>query len=261
MSRAWLVIAATGLVIGLTTGTAHAQIVNVQGALAKPPPGDGVIGQLELKLNWREGNNPLFDVGGAGTVLVRRGPVLGLALARGEYGTSRGLTLARKTFEHVRTRIELDCRWRWEAFAQHEYDQFRRLSLRALAGTGPAFQLIDAHATAVLAGAAYLYEYNRLDTRPGTLDAGERRTVSRGSVYLTGHEDLPSGVAIVETIYVQPRLDEPGDLRVLGELSVVSKLSSSIALKNSLNIAYDRSPPDGIKRYDTQLDLGVIATF
>jgi hypothetical protein len=257
MTRGWLVIA----IVGLAAHVADAQIVNVQGALAKPPAKDDVGGQVELKLNWREGNNPLFDVGGAGNVLVRRGPLLGLALARGEYGTSRGLTLTKKSFEHVRMRLELDCRWRWEVFAQHEYDQFRRLSLRALVGTGPAFQIVDRAEVAVLAGAAYLYEYERLDRRPDTRDAGQRTTDHRGSVYLTGHENLGSGVMIVETVYAQPRLDRPSDIRVLGDLSVVSKLSSRIALKDSFNVAYDRTPPDGVKRYDTQLEVAVIVTF
>jgi hypothetical protein len=257
MSRFWVVIAA----ISFTASLARAQIVNVQGALARPPAEDGLIGTVEAKLNWREGNNPLFDVGGAGNVVVRRGSVLGLVLARGEYGTSRGLTLTRKSFEHVRARIELDHRWRWEAFAQHEYDQFRRLSLRALVGTGPAFQIVDTSAIAVLAGAAYLFEYDRLDHRAGTVDAGQRRTQHRSSVYVTGHEDLATGITIVETIYVQPRLDHPEDVRVLGELSVVSKLAAWLALKNSLTVAYDRSPPDSIKRYDTQLDIGVAVTF
>jgi hypothetical protein len=257
MSRLWLVIA----VIGLATGVAEAQIVNVQGALAKAPDKDDITGQVELKVNWREGNNPLLDVGGAGNILVRHGRVVGLVLARGEYGTSRGLTLTKKSFEHVRTRIELDCRWRWEAFAQHEYDQFRRLSLRALAGTGPAFQIVDAKPVAVLAGAAYLFEYERLDTRPGTLDVGARTTAHRASLYVTGHENLSDGVVIVETVYAQPRLDHPGDVRVLGELSVQSKLSSRIALKDSLTVAYDRTPPSGIKRYDTALEIAVLVTF
>jgi hypothetical protein len=265
MARAWLVTAAIPLAISLAIslwpGVARAQIVNVQGALSRPPPKDGETGQVELKLNWREGNNPLFDIGGAGTIVVRSGRVLGLVLARGEYGTSRGLTLARKSFEHARTRVELDCRWRWEAFVQHEYDQFRRLSLRALAGTGPAFQLVDAGAVAILTGAAYLYEYEELDTRAGALDAGVRRTAHRSSIFVTGHEELPSGVAIVETAYAQPRIDHPGDVRMLGEVSVVSKLSSVIALKNSFTVAYNRTPPDGIKHYDTQLELAVLATF
>ena len=260
MSRAWLVITVIS-VIAVAPCVAQAQIVNVQGALAKAPDQDGTSGQVELKVNWREGNNPLLDIGGAGTVLVRRGRVLGLVLARGEYGTGRGLTLTKKSFEHVRTRITLDCRWRWEVFAQHEYDQFRRLSLRALAGTGPALQIVNDKAVAMLAGAAYLYEYERLDTRPGTLDAGARTTAHRGSLYVTGHEQPGAGVDILETIYVQPRLDHPSDVRVLGELSVQSKLSSRIALKDSLTVAYDRTPPAGIKRYDTQLEVAVLVTF
>lgn len=257
MPRAWLVIG----VIGVASATARAQIVNVQGALAKAPPGDDVTGQVELKFNWREGNNPLFDLGGAGNIVMRRGPLIGLVLARGEYGTSRGLTLTRKTFEHVRARMELDHRWRWEVFGQHEYDQFRRLSLRALAGTGPALQLLDTQALALVTGAAYLFEYERLDRRPGTVDAGARTTAHRASVYLTGHEDLSASATIVETIYAQPRLDDPRDVRMLGELAVQTRLSSRIALKDSFNVAYDRTPPDGVKRYDTVLEVSLVAAF
>jgi hypothetical protein len=256
MSRAWLVMA-----VLCFAPRAHAQIVNVQGALAKAPTKDDVGGQVELKVNWREGNNPLFDLGGAANVLVRRGPVVGLVLARGAYGTSRGLTLTKRSFEHVRARAELDRQWRWELFAQHEYDQFRRLSLRALVGTGPAFQIVDTATVGVLAGAAYLYEHERLDTRAGTIDAGVRSAAHRGSFYVTGHENLSTSVTIVETIYVQPRLDAASDLRILGELSVLTKLSSRIALKDSFNLAYDATPPDGVRTYDTALEIAVLVTF
>lgn len=245
----------------MVASAAHAQIVNVQGELAKAPDHDDVTGRIEAKVRWREGNNPLFDVGGAGSLLVRRGRVLGLVLARGEYGTNRGVTLARKSFEHIRTRIEIDDRWRWEVLAQHEYDQFRRLSLRALAGTGPAVQIVGTRPITVLAGAAYLLEYERLDRRSGVSDAGRRTIAHRASLYVTGHEEVGAGVTVVETVYAQPRLDRPRDVRLLGELAVLSKLSSRLALKNSLTIAYDATPPDGIKRYDTALELALVLTF
>lgn len=247
--------------IVLCAGVAEAQIVNVQGALAKPPEHDDTIGQGELKLNWREGNNPLFDVGGAGNVLVRRGHLLGLALVRGEYGTSRGLVLAKKTFEHVRVRSELEGGWRWEAFAQHEYDQFRRLSLRALIGTGPAYQLFDTASLGALIGAAYIYEDERLDKRAGTLDAGKHSVAHRASVFLTGHENVSDTVTIVETVYVQPRLDAGSDVRILGELAVQTKLTKHFALKDGFTVAYDATPPDGVQTYDTSLDIALIATF
>ncbi|HEX4422957.1 MAG TPA: DUF481 domain-containing protein [Kofleriaceae bacterium] len=264
MSRSWLVIAVAivlSLALALGPGVAQAQIVNVQAALAKPPEHDDQAGQVEGKITWREGNNPLFDLGGAGSLVVRRSNVLGLIVVRGEYGTSAGTLLTKKTFEHIRIRSLLDGGWRWEVFAQHEYDQFRRLSLRAVTGTGPAYQLVDTKPIVVLAGAAYIYEDERLDTRAGTIDAGVHSVAHRISAYVTGHESVGAGAAIIETVYAQPRIDDPGDIRILGELSVQSKLSSRIALKDSFNVAYDRTPPDRVKPYDTALEASVIVTF
>lgn len=253
-----------GLAFSIVAASSHAasaQIVNVQGALAKAPEEDGTGGQVELKINWRDGNNPIVDVGAAGNLIVRHGRFLGLALARGAYSRSRGLTLTKKSFEHVRSRVTLDCAWRWEVFAQHEYDEFRRLSLRALAGTGPALQIVSTKSFALLAGAAYVIEYERLDRRAETIDAGWRTVAHRGSFYLTGHEVLGAGIEVVETLYAQPRLDHPSDVRLLAELALQSKLASRIGLKNSLSVAFDATPPDGVRRYDTALEIALVLTI
>jgi hypothetical protein len=240
---------------------ADAQIVNVQGQLAKAPEKDGVTGQVEVKLDWRDGNTSLFELGGSAALLVRRGRLLAVALVRGEYGESRDVTYSRKTFEHARARYTLDCRWRWEAFLQHEYDAFRRLSVRAIAGTGPAFQILEEKAGALLVGAAYMVEYERLDNRPETSDAGNRTVFHRASIYATGIQKLGEQVSALETIYLQPRLDDVGDVRLLGELAITSKLTKHLALTDGLVIAYDRTPPDGVQRRDIQLKIGVLVTF
>jgi Protein of unknown function, DUF481 len=246
------------LIVAALCGRAGAQIVNAQSALAKAP-GDGIGGQTELKLSLNAGNTSLFDAAGAGVVMYRADRFLSLAVVRAEYATGRGLTLTKKTFEHVRERIKLDCRWRWEAFAQHEYDEFRRLSVRALVGTGPAFAIIDSKPFGLLAGAAYMFEYQRLDTRVGTIDAGDRGFDHRASFYITGHEVYSA--TFIETFYVQPRIDEPSDVRLLGELSIESKLAMRWMLTNGLSVAYDASPPDGVKTYDIALKAGVLVTF
>lgn len=262
MVKLAIVIALALVALLPMTRAAEAQIVNVQGQLAKPPEKDGVTGQLELKADWREGNNSLLEVGGSASVLVRRGRLVGLAIARGEYGRAgSGVTFTRKSFEHVRARVTIDCRWRWEVFAQHEYDAFRRLSVRAIAGTGPALQLVNRPTLGVLAGAAYMLELEDFDTRPGAIDAGLRSFASRASFYLTGAEKIGDSVSIVQTVYVQPRIDEPSDMRLLGELSVTTRLSKRLALTDGFTIAYDRTPPDGIRRLDTQLKVGLIVTF
>jgi hypothetical protein len=250
---------AFALVLG--TRGASAQIVNVQGALATPPEDDGVTGKLELKVDWRTGNNSLVDLGGGGSLLAKRGDLLVLLVARGGYGTSRGLTLTKRSFEHLRFRYAVDCRWRWEAFAQHEYDAFRRIVIRGLVGSGPAFQLVESTAATVLLGAAYMFELEELDSRDGTSDAGERSVFHRASFYVTGTHKLGEGVSITETIYVQPRLTHPSDVRVFAEIAVTSKLSKRLALSDALIFAYDRTPPDEIERLDTQLVVSLILTI
>ena len=255
-------IVAVALAVGaVAPAPADAQIVNVQGALAKPPKEDGVTGQVELKIDWREGNNRLLDLGAAGSVIVRRGRLLALAIARGELATGAGTTFKQRTFEHVRARVRLDEHWKWEVFAQHELDRFRRLTVRALSGTGPAFQIVSSDAVSVLAGVSYMFEYEQLDDREATNDAGDRYLNHRASAYLTGQEKLGDTVAVTQTVYVQPRIDDPRDVRLLGELALTSKLSRHFALTDGLTVAYDHTPPAGIERTDLQLRIALLITF
>lgn len=246
------------LVVVASGRLASAQIVNVQGALAKPPAEDGMTGEVALKVNWREGNNPILDLGAAASTVLRHGRWLGLAIVRGGYGKSREVLLSRKTFEHLRARVRLDDTWRWELFAQHEYDQFRRLRFRALTGTGPAYQIVDSPAFGLLAGAAYMLELEELDDRMGATDAGDRTLAHRVSAYITGHQVANANVDIVETVYAQPRIDEPSDFRLLGELAVQSKLASRFSLRTAFTFAFDTSPPDLLVRYDTALEVALV---
>lgn len=240
---------------------AHGQIVNVQGALAKVPEGDGVIGTAEAKLDWRAGNNPVFDTSGTASLVVKQGRFISLALVRGGYAESRDLVITKKTFEHLRERIVLDCRWRWEVFGQHEFDQFRRLTVRALAGTGPALAIVQSDPFGLLAGLTYMFDYEQLDTRAGTIDAGKRSIQHRASLYLTGSEKFSETLSLVETVYAQPELADLRALRILGELTLINKLTPRIALTNGFTIAYDARPPDGVGRTDSELKVGALVTF
>ena len=51
------------------------------------------------------------------------------------------------------------------------------------------------------------------------------------------------------------------DVRLLPLLIVESKLSMRWMLTNGLSVAYDASPPDGVKTYDIALKAGVLVTF
>lgn len=245
----------------LSCSIARAQIVNVQGAIAKPPDKNEVDGQLEGKLSWQEGNAPAFDAAGAGAIVWKHDRFLSLAVARGEYGTALHVTNTKKTFEHLRERVTLSCVWRWEAFAQHEFDQFRRLSLRTLVGTGPALQIFNEKEYALLAGASYMFEVEELDTRAGVTDSGISYTEHRANVYLTGRETLVENVAFVHTLYIQPRLDAPANYRLLGDAALEVKLSKRFAITDGFIVDYDTRPPQQVRSWDTTLKIGVVITL
>lgn len=247
------------ILLGAAT-TAHAQIVNVQGALAGDPE-PGWTGQLTATADWRTGNTELLLIGGSATALYRHGPWLALGIARAEYAEGADEKISEKTFEHLRGRRDLNARWLWEAFAQHEYDAFRRLSVRALVGTGPAVRLVTRPRGKLLLGVAYLATYEQLDRRAGVIDAGDTRFEHRLSTYLTGVYAIDPRLAATQTIYVQPRLDEPSDLRVLSETSLNVKVSTRLAFANRLVIARDASPPDEIRELDTALKVDLVLTF
>jgi hypothetical protein len=243
----------------LIASPAAADIVNVQGALAKQPE-PGWSGTIGGSLDWRTGNTRLIQVGGNSTVLYRDGRFLGLVLLRGEIGEAEDVRFAEKAFAHLRGRVSIAGPWMWEAFAQDEYDAFRRLEARALAGTGPAVRLVNTAQLGAVLGVAYLLEYQRLDDAVA-IDAGDTFLEHRLSSYLTGTYKLDDRLATTATAYVQPRIDKPSDLHLLGELALTTQVTGRVALVSAFVIAYDESPPASIDRLDTTLKTTVTVSF
>ena len=239
------------LVCVLAASSARAQIVNIQALFtdeAKLGPSAGA----ELSADWRTGANDLFTVRGSvlGQYRTERRALLGVL--RGEYGKSNGERILARTLEHLRLREQHTQRLATEVFAQHEYDGFRRLQLRALLGAGPRVHLFTSERLRITSGLALMLEHERLasDDEP---DAGERTTDLRFSTYVLGGLALGENVTLVETFYAQPRAGRPDDLRLLNETSLVVKANRYVSLGVSFTAIYDSRPPATIPRSDTQL--------
>ncbi len=260
MRLAVLAIVVTFVVLIAATGAARAQIVNVQGSLAGDPA-PGWTSAISAGVDWQTGNSELIRLSGAASALFRCGPWLALGLARGEYAEGRGVTLSERTFEHLRGRRALGPRLFWEGYVQHEYDAFRRLAIRGVAGTGPAYRLVRGPRLVMTAGAAYMFELEQRSTKANVADSGLRLWAHRLSTYLTGTLKLGTQVTATQTVYVQPRLDAPDDVMLLSETSIESKLAARLSLTNSLVIAYDASPPATVHALSTALRVSVGVTF
>jgi len=238
---------AVALCLLFVSATADAGIVNVQSILASNAP-EGVSGSITGSADWRTGNTNLLLLSAAPTARFRAGDHLVIALVQGDFGRTtvadQSKTIMKKTFEHLRYRYTLTSRLLGEAFAQHTFDEFRRIELRVVAGAGPKYDFVQRAGVSAAVGVAYMLEYERVDD--AYRDSGDEQLVHRASSYLTGSYSLDDRVQLVETLYAQPRLTDFGDVRLLNDTSVVLKLTSKVSLTTSFNISYDSEPPEPI---------------
>lgn len=241
-----------------------AQIVNVQPKLGLEPR-EGISGDVEQSLSWKTGNTEKLAVGGALAVRARKGRHTLLVVGAGRYESTGGDAFDSQLMEHLRYRVDLAEWFGLEAFAQHEFNEFRRLRLRALGGLGPRFAVRPSTRFETALGTAYMTEYERLDWvadgEGGFLgDSGERTVSHRWSSYLSFNLIL-DGLQLAQTTYVQPRFDAMEDLRMLAELAVVVQLWEMLSLKVAGAISYDTRPPLRVDNLDTSLETSFAMVF
>lgn len=260
---------------------ASAGIVNVQSILATEAD-EGLTGSVTGSADWREGNSTRLTLGLAPVARWRGGDHLVIGVVRGELFRAADGEFDRKTFEHVRYRYIVSDRVLAEVFVQHEYNEVRRLDVRALVGFGPRLQLVDADKLQVGVGVGYMLEYERLQGSwkiDDEADVGERDVLGhRISSYLTGSYELEeSRLQLVQTLYAQPLLTSPGDVRLLSESLLVVKVTQSISLSTSFTLALDSRPPfedcdpgmctgddgapDEVEAFDTALKTSLTYSF
>ena len=253
-SGGWVVLA-----LLLHAGSAAAQIVNVQ-ALFDEKAEPGPAASIELGGDWRTGSTQLFSVRGSLVGQLRSERSVWLGVIRGEYSFASGERIVSQVLEHVRYRREFTERVSAEAFVQHEYNEFRRLQFRALVGAGPRVVLFNEEATGLTFGVALMVEHERL-RKDGEPDAGDRYTDPRVSSYLLGRVNLMENIDLVETIYFQPRVTRPSDLRVLNETLFSVTPNPRVTVGIGFNLTYDSAPPATVPALDTQVRTTVGVKF
>jgi hypothetical protein len=242
------------------SGAAQAQIVNVQPLVAKVDR-EGPSGDLDASADWRSGNTDLLLLSGSVSGRYRAGRHLAFAFARGEYGVADGDRFASSHLEHLRYRVGLVEPLELEAFAQHDRDEFRRLSLRVVGGAGPRLHFMRWAPMDAAIGAAYLLEYEELDPTGDEPDAGETQLNHRLSLYLTMAIRFSDWLRLGYTLYVQPRFDDFEDVRVLSETELLISANKHLSFKLSLGVAADTEPPIGVRLVDAKRKASIQVSF
>jgi len=244
---------------------ALAQIVNVQ-QLAGKPTHPGLSGHVALAGDLVTGNTQIATASGSATLYYRHAPWLALATVSGAYGVkgNAGVWAAdpfqEKIFEHARLRRHLDGALAVEAFAQHEFDRWRRLQKRIVTGGGLRADVDAVAGLHVAFGLAWMAQWEQL-LKPGPGDAAGLVLEHRLSTYAVGAVELSDHAALTATAYVQPLVTDWADLRGLGDLAVTVSASKATALRAGWLVGYDTRPPANVRGLDSTVKLSFIAAF
>ncbi|MDH4127759.1 MAG: DUF481 domain-containing protein [Spirochaetota bacterium] len=247
------------LVFIIFTNSLYSQIVNIQPFL-KEKSLDGFSFKLKGAFEWKTGNTDMkkLDLALAGRYIKSNHLIL--AITEASYAKKNAERFISKTFNHLRYRYKIINWLGFEGFGQYEFDEFRRIDLRALGGLGFRLTPISTKIIEISLASAYMYEINR--NKAGNFpDSSLESTYHRWSSYLNIDITLASNLNLFSTLYIQPRFDEFSDYRLLNENSLTIKVNKWLNFVLQSNISYDSTPLYGVKALNTSVTTAIELTF
>lgn len=243
--------------LSLLPGTVSAQ-VNTERMRALEV--EGFRSTLGADLALESGHTELFEIGARARVDFRRERHYTFATGELRYGTQEGNPFRDRVFGHLRYNYQLLPSLVAEAFSQIQRDRFARLQLRVLAGGGVRIRYFNRKAIKLFQGTTPMYEFENLDQVP--LDR-HPATVStaRWSNYLNLRLRLTEETRFDATVYVQPRLDQWSDVRVLTQAALTVQLTDAVHLTTEFRLNYDSRPPSEVESLDLALQNGIEVSF
>jgi hypothetical protein len=219
--------------------------------------GEGLSTNLHLMFSTRSGNVDITELGlDVRTDFVAERSTSFLVL-RGVYGWQDGDAFSNEGLVHLR---HVRKRWRTlrpEAFTQIDYDKARRLTFRSLGGMGLRLVLFEKDELDIAWGTAYMIEHERFDLPQASLHS-RSNTHHRWSNYISLKASFNEETALIWTSYLQPRFDDFGDLKMLGEGVLETELTKVFSLTVTGRFRYDSVPPERIAKLDTLLAVGLL---
>ena len=175
-----------------------------------------------------------------------------------EYYAEDRIPLLNRGYEHLRYRFAITDSLAWETFVQHQFDEFRHVNFRGLAGTGLALGFSLSDSVNVAIAAAYMFE-REIEEATETLRAVENN--HRLSSYIQLHRRLMDAVTLGLTSFYQPRVDNFADIRLLGETSLTVSGNKWLAMRLAYSVGYDTPPFAGIEKIDTTKKTSIILQY
>ncbi|MES2587498.1 MAG: DUF481 domain-containing protein [Bacteroidota bacterium] len=130
--------------------------------------------------------------------------------------------------------------WKWESYAQTQYNQLLNQKLRSLVGTGIRAKIISKEKIKTFVGTSVFYEYEEIQPN------NQFNSDFRWSSYLSWFMNFKN-LSFSGTSYYQPLISDFSDFRFSGQYSLNTQLTKKLRFKTELNLFYDSNPPENVR--------------
>ena len=220
----------------------HSQVVNIENKRIYDDTA-GWSGALDGGFSAVQNDKLFYSYGFRPRVQYKTRKHYYLLLCDLSYTRGEGQTYANSGMSHFRYAYRLfNSPWKWESYAQVQYNQLLNQKVRALTGTGLRWKFLDKNGVRFFAGTSTFYEYEELQT-DDVINRG-----FRWSNYLSWFIDTKKGWAFTAATYVQPLWSNFKDYRVLGQYTISFHVLKRVDLRMEYNFFYDSRPPVNIRK-------------
>lgn len=218
----------------------------------------GYSGQLQLNSNGNFGNTNVFGVRFATNSVWNTGLSQSLLLLSYRYGKSNSARNANESFAHLRYVQKIkdrgSLRRYLEVFLQSQANEFRRLSIRGLAGTGQRFEWDIFQESEMAIGAGVFYSYERR-----TRLKGERpidQTNVRGNFYWSTQVPTTAGSSFVMAVYYQPKMESLNNYYAFINTVFQASWTEQVTLNFEVTLTHNSHPPKDVRKTDFTYSSG-----
>jgi len=220
----------------------------------------GWSGSLGIDGEYRSGNSDLYEIGVNARVDALHANRHFFVVGTVRYGERNSNTFKNSAFLHVRNVWQATPRLAQETFGQLERDGFTLLQLRALAGVGGRLTYVRNETVRLHQGTALMLENERLEAKRVVVHPANKTTF-RWSNYASLRVRLGQQASITSALYIQPRLADFDDFRLLSETALDVRLTRRVSFTTTATVRHDSKPPDRIEPTDVIVRPGLRVAF
>ncbi|MDP5009727.1 MAG: DUF481 domain-containing protein [Crocinitomicaceae bacterium] len=141
--------------------------------------------------------------------------------------------------------------WKWESYAQMQYNQLLDQRLRALFGTGLRVKVLDKSGYRIFVGTSTFFEYEDIQSSEIT------HRDYRWSNYLSWYFNPKPSFSFTAVTYFQPLWKDLNDFRFMGQYTLNFNVFKRTDFRFEFNTFYDSNPPIEIRNWIFNTSIGV----